>query len=307
MKILIAYDGSVHADAAIDGLRRAGLPHDAEATIVCVAHKGWPAVKPENPNEEFDNSWANTLKEAEAIVEQAHRRLQAFFPGWKISNKALWGDPSKILQETAEVWRPDLLVVGSHGRSVAGRILLGSVSTDLVHHARCSVRVVRPAKEEHRGPIRILLASDGSTNSQAVLDHVLSLSWPKGTEARIVGVLQTLVPTTSASPALEAQTFATEPAFSVIEAADKQERARLSDAVRTAAERLELAGLITSSVLVEGVPQEEILKEASRWHPDTVFAGSRGLGAMSRLLLGSVSGALVKHAPCTVEIVRPSS
>jgi len=304
MKILIAYDGSVHADSAIDSLQRAGLPHDAEAIVVCVAHKGWPTVKPEDPDEEFDNSWADTLKEAEAIVERASRRLQALFPGWKISLEALWGDPSKMLLKTAEVWRPDLLVVGSHGRSVSGRILLGSVSTELLHHARCSVRVVRPSKEEHRGPIRILLASDGSINSQAALDHVLSLSWPQGTEARIVGVLQTLVPSTSASPALESQTFATDAAFTVIEAADKQERARLAEVVKACAERLHLAGLTTSFALIEGLPQEEIVKESLRWRPDTIFAGSRGLGTVDRLLLGSVSSALVTNAPGAVEIVH---
>jgi hypothetical protein len=45
IRILIAYDGSPHANAAIDDLRRAGLPRQAEALVVSVAHRGWPEVE----------------------------------------------------------------------------------------------------------------------------------------------------------------------------------------------------------------------------------------------------------------------
>jgi nucleotide-binding universal stress UspA family protein len=304
MKILVAYDGSPFADAAIDNLQRAGLPREAEATVVCVAHKGWPELKHENPDEEFDNSWSDTIKEAEVEIERARRRLQALFPEWKISGEALWGNPSKLLLETADVLRPDLLVVGSRGRSAAGRLLLGSVSTELIHHAPCTVRVVRTSKDAHHGPIRVLLATDGSTHSQCVLDHVANRSWPPGTEARVVAILQSLVPKLTASPALEGQTFATEPAFSIIQEADKQERARLEGVVQAAADQLRRKGLTTSVMVIEGLPQEIVIAEAARWNPDAIYAGSRGLGTVDRLLLGSVSTALVSHAPCAVEIVR---
>jgi 1-acyl-sn-glycerol-3-phosphate acyltransferase len=304
MKILIAYDGSTFADAAIDNLQRAGLPREVEAMVVCVAHKGWPAVKHESLDEEFDNSWSETISEAEAVVERARHRLQALFPNWKISGEALWGNPAKALLETAEVLHSDLLVVGSHGRSAAGRLLLGSVSSELIHHAPCSVRVVRQSKEEHSGPIRLLLATDGSTHSQAVLDHVASLLWPAATEVRVVAVLQALVPKMAASPALEGQTFATEHAFSVIQEADERERARLEGVVQAAADQLRRKGLTTSVAVIEGLPQEILIAEAARWKPDAIYAGSRGLGTVERLLLGSVSTAMVSHAPCAVEIVR---
>jgi len=304
MKILIAYDGSAFADAAIDNLQRAGLGREVEARVVCVAHKGWPTVNHGSQDEEFDNSWSETLKEAEEVVQRACLRLRALFPEWKVSGEALWGNPAKMLLDTAEVMRPDLLVIGSHGRSATGRLLLGSVSTDLIHHAGCAVRVIRPSKETHSGPIRILLATDGSTHSRAVLEHVAGLSWPAGTEVRIVGVLQTLVPKMTTSMASEGQTFATEPAFSVIQDADKRERVRLEGVVQAAADQLRRKGLTTSVAVIEGLPQEVVIAEAVGWHPDTIFAGSRGLGTMERLLLGSVSTALVSHAPCAVEIVR---
>jgi nucleotide-binding universal stress UspA family protein len=58
------------------------------------------------------------------------------------------GDPGNGLMAAAEAEHADLLVVGTRGRSGAGRMLLGSVSDHLVRHARCPVVVVRTVREE---------------------------------------------------------------------------------------------------------------------------------------------------------------
>lgn len=61
----------------------------------------------------------------------------------------IWtGDPGNALVSAAEAEHADLLVVGTRGRSGAERMLLGSVSDHLVHHAGCPVLVVRPAKDD---------------------------------------------------------------------------------------------------------------------------------------------------------------
>jgi nucleotide-binding universal stress UspA family protein len=60
------------------------------------------------------------------------------------------GMPEQILLETAKEWNADLIVVGSHGRGFWGRMLLGSVTDALVHHAPCSVLVVRQTNAETR-------------------------------------------------------------------------------------------------------------------------------------------------------------
>ena len=306
MRILIAYDGSTHAEAAIDDLHRAGFAREIEAKIVTVAHGGWPHAKHPNPEDgTFGNPWKATMEEAEALAEKGRGRVQSEFPGWNVTNETLWGDPGKMLLKTVEVWRPDVLVVGSHGRSAAGRMLLGSVAMELIHHAACSVRVIRLPKKQKTGPVRIILATDGSEYTEAIVHHIVRRSWPSGTEARVVAVLETLVPTAPALlPALEGQTFAKEPAYSIIEASDEQERIRLGQVTEAAADRLQAAGLTVSATVIDGDPKHEILAEAERWHADAVFVGARGLGAIDRLLLGSVSTALVTHAPFGVEVVR---
>src|SRR6185503_1783690 len=110
---------------------------------------------------------------------------QSMFPGWSVSSEPLWGDPAKLLLKTIEVRDPDLVVMGSHGRSTPARLLLGSVSAEIVHHAPCSVRVVREAAAKTHGPIRILIATDGSKSAQTCVDTVAGRSWPADTEAQV--------------------------------------------------------------------------------------------------------------------------
>jgi len=62
--------------------------------------------------------------------------------------------------------------------------------------------------------------------------------------------------------------------------------------------------LTISSEIIQGAPRQTIVEEAERWHANLIVMGSRGLGAWNRLLLGSVSSAVVHHAKCSVEIVR---
>jgi nucleotide-binding universal stress UspA family protein len=306
MKILVAYDGSACADTAIADLQTAGLPRENEVLVATVAHNGWPPSKHSSAElGQFGNPWNALMANTAGIAEKAAARIQAEFPASKVSSEALWGSPPDILKKTVDHWRPDLLVVGSHGRSAAGRLFLGSVSLDLVHHAPCSVRVVRPGAGSASGPPRILVATDGSPHAESALDAITRRSWPVGTQVRVVSIVQPLVPAAPVLvPSLEANTYLTEPAFHVIEEADKRERERVHKVTESAGLKLEHANLDASAVVLDGAPWKELIAEAERWHANTIFVGARGLGAMDRLLLGSVSGAVVTHAHCSVEVVR---
>jgi nucleotide-binding universal stress UspA family protein len=60
---------------------------------------------------------------------------------------------------------------------------------------------------------------------------------------------------------------------------------------------------VESAVLI-GSPGSAIIEESERWSPDLIVVGSHGYSALKRLLLGSVSQAVVSHAKCSVEVVR---
>src|SRR5688500_6707213 len=180
MRVLIAYDGSGHADAAVDDLRRAGLPREAEALLVSVADglvgSYIPVAEAAGPAatlrrvtsvvELAREQAVSLLAEAREAAERARRKVVSFLPGWEARAEVLEGEPSEELLGRAELWRPDLIVVGSHGRSALGRLLLGSVSKKVAERAHSSVRVVRrrPAIKG-AAPPRIIIGVDGSAGA----------------------------------------------------------------------------------------------------------------------------------------------
>jgi nucleotide-binding universal stress UspA family protein len=90
----------------------------------------------------------------------------------------------------------------------------------------------------------------------------------------------------------------------VILEADARQRVRLNGIVEHAKKVLEAAGLQVDPKVLEGNPRSAILSEAKDWAAESIFIGARGMGVLDRLLLGSVSTAIVTHAECAVEVVR---
>jgi nucleotide-binding universal stress UspA family protein len=306
MRILVAYDGSISADAAVEDLPRAGLPQTAEALVVCVADSA-ELVHSQTTTRGKTQKIAGASSsskggKARTIAASAAERIQSYFPQWNVSSDALCGSPAKVFAEATGSWHPDLFVIGSHGRSGVRRLFLGSVSWELIHRAACSVRVARLGGSPNPGdPIRVVIGIDGSEEASMAVRSVAARCWPEKTEAQIVSAVQTLAPGTTS---LEASTFAQEPAYSVIREADERLRFRLGNIAEESANALRRAGLIATTRLVDGDPREAILTAAEVATADTIFVGARGLGRMERLLLGSVSSYVVTHAHCSVEVVR---
>ena len=117
MKILLAYDGSIYADAAIEDMRRAGLPNNAEALVVCVANYGLHPPRAAGTEETTSpESQITKLDEANSLVQDARNRLHSYFPQWVILSEVLWGYPAEVILRIVDDWKPDLLIAGSHGR-----------------------------------------------------------------------------------------------------------------------------------------------------------------------------------------------
>jgi nucleotide-binding universal stress UspA family protein len=304
MKVLLAYDGSGCAEAAVTDLQKAGLPDDTEIQVITVAHKGWPHTRSDSAPEEFESPMISGLQEALNWADKARAAIQTQCPHWKVSSQALWGQPSEIIRKAVEHAKPDLLVVGSHGRSAVGRLLLGSVSRDLVRYVPCSVRVVRERTSSHGKNLKVLLASDGSPQFHTVIGQVSQRRWPAGTEVRIVSILESPIPV--AVPVTEKKFSAADSSPEVSWNAGEREMSRLKHSAEYSARRLRSAGLNCSVLLCGGDPGKEIVAEARRWNADMIFIGARGLGMLDRILLGSVSNEVVVQAECPVEVIRPS-
>lgn len=309
MKILIGYDGSDCSETALDLLMRAGLPDEAEALVVSVAEMWLPPPPPsayefvaqadeEEVPTESKRMYAGgsaALKKAEELAERACARLQANFPKWQVTSDAGFGSPAWELISRADYWKPNLLVVGSHGHTALGRMVLGSVSQRVVTDARCSVRVARGRVEETDAPIRIVLGIDGSPGSEAAAREVAARPWPPHSEVRLIVVEDPLVP----------PVFGLIPGIKQPVEENKSDRAWVKRILEAGAAILGSSELKVTTLIKAGDPKRCLVQAAEEWGADCIFVGSTGFSnRLERFVLGSVSAAVVAHAHCSVEVIR---
>ncbi len=294
MKILIGYDGSGCADAALDDLQRAGLPHEAEAVVISVADVFLPP-----PLKEGDDTFpfqvsdgvrrararaARAIEEIRGFSAQASDRVKTNFPDWNVRTEACVDSPAWAMIKKADEWKPDLIVVGSHGRSAIGRLILGSVSQKVLTEARCSVRVARGQVDEPDTPVRNIIGIDGTPDSGRAVRAVAERVWPEHSEVRLVTAIGGF------------HMYGLEPDVQMAHAHEIQQAAETE---------LRTAGIQFSSVIKEGDPKSVLTGEAEAWGADCIFVGAKGHRFLERFLLGSVSAAVATRAHCSVEVVRP--
>lgn len=300
MKILIGHDGSQSADAALVDLQRAGLPHDAEALIVSVADV---MMVPATPAYELaaaalmsrrvtaglvhaERQRERVLREAKEFANRAKDQVRSYFPHWSVGAETLAGSAAFELINKADEWRPDLVVVGSHGRSAISRFLLGSVSKKVVTDSDHSVRVSRGDIEKDRNtPPKLVIGVDGSTEAEHAIRAVGRRVWPLGTEVRIIAV--------------------DDGSSSIASGYRDELPLAAAQMVAWGENALSEIGLKVSALTEKGDPRRVLIDQAQTWDADSIFVGGRRFSsALERFQLGSVATGLVTKAHCSVEVVR---
>jgi nucleotide-binding universal stress UspA family protein len=180
--------------------------------------------------------------------------------------------------------RGGLVVLGHRGLTGLDRFMLGSVSTQVALHAPCSVLIV---KQPPRPIRRVLLATDGSKASDRALQFLLREVRPRG------------IRSTDATVDVDVTVMHVMPflRYPELKEAGKALVARH-------AEQLRRAGYRVTEALKLGHPADEITRLAEKQKTDLIVAGAKGLGAVARFFLGSVSTKLAQHSSCSVLVVR---
>ena len=142
--------------------------------------------------------------------------------------------------------------------------------------------------------MRILLAVDGSKFSDAATQTVIVQARPEGTEVRVLNVIDIL---TNQLPEMMAY-------YPGIEHA-RDARRKLGDTLVTkTAGLLRSKGLSVTTAVELGSPKSKIIDTAAEWHADLIVLGSHGRTGLDRFLLGSLPDSILRHAHCSVELVR---
>jgi len=133
--------------------------------------------------------------------------------------------------------------------------------------------------------MRILVAVDGSSSSELVIQEVSGRPWPERSEFQLVTVIDPYF-------------FSSAP--KVLEEAKESTQKSLEELAKP----LIGAGWTAQLKVMLENPRHQLPRAAREWKADLMVIGSHGHGAVRRLLLGSTAQAVLRHAECSVEIVR---
>lgn len=298
MKIVSAVDGSPHSSAAGTLLNRIPFPDDSEVVVANVLEEVYESAY----GKQLGTLVRETLHDdrqgrAKSLVKAESERLSETFRS--VREELLVGHAAQEITSLASEENADLIALGARGMNALERFLLGSTSEKIVRHAPCSVLVARDsspavaAQNAEEEPLRILVACDGSVEAKESIAILTELPLDESAEVELLYV-HSLV-TTYRADILQKMS----------EEWRREEEHAKAD-LNAAARQLEASGIRNVVTRVEEASDvaSEILEVAEKWNADVVMAGSNGKGAIDRFLLGSVSRRLIRHADCSVWIVR---
>ena len=292
MRILLATDGSRDAAAATAFLRELPLPAFSKLLIVTAVSFPTFAFEPP-PVREFKGS---VLEDARRVVDEARATLAP--RGFDIETDVVIGNPKHEISRIAGEWNADLVVLGARGLGRIKRFLLGSISLAVARHVSCPVLVV---KGRPRKLGSILVGMDGSEDSFQALRFLLSLPLARQTKLRLLSVVEPIRYPTSAPGAVRAHLAR------MLKEIENERRGELEKVLEKATAELEGSLTRVTRSTPTGNPADVIVAAATAHDADLVVVGARGLGGMTRLLLGSVSEKVLGYARCPVLIVKERS
>jgi nucleotide-binding universal stress UspA family protein len=287
MKILLAIDGSDASTTAVQAVEALDLPAGAEVTLLTVvpdanwSYGSWPAMEMVALNDVNRES-----------TTDAHRRLAAIAPrlradGRSVRSVVRHGRVATEILEEAERIGAALIVVGARGVGAVERLLIGSVSSEVVDRAHCPVLVVRTASMQ-----RVLVATDGSADGDCAAEFVRASGLFRDPMLKVLSVIDTGGPWWAG--------FAPDAYEAACEAAERH----AAETARTTGERLGAEHVVSASRVRGGEVGSTILEEAADWGADVIVLGTRGHGLLHRSLVGSTSRRVLHHAPMSVLVVR---
>lgn len=292
MKLLLALDGSPPSLVARDLV--AGLRWPAGTCVHVVGAYEVPVDWTGGVGSTMD--WVGEIEDAarDQLVEELRAlRSPLDAAGLAVTSEAVQGRPADAIVATAERIGADLIVTGSRGRGRLRSMLLGSVANEVASHATCPVLVARAP-----GVGRLVVATDGSSASAEIVERLEAWGVFRGHDADVVAVAVPEGPTYDLLVSL--YTLGDER----LEAQRREIRSQADAAANEMAGRLTEIGIPATPHVRVGDASAEILGAVDDANANLVITGSRGLGGIDRLLLGSVARNVIVHARCSVLIVR---
>ena len=283
--VLVCVDGSAASDAAVAWGTREAIMRDLPITLVHAVPPvvvGWPVgqLYADMPEWQHDS--------AQHVIDQARKALNASLGDSKppeIHTETVYSAiVPALIEATKNAW---MIVAGSQGLGAVGRLLLGSVTTGLVHYAHCPVAVIHSDEGAAPDPgAPVVLGIDGSPASEAAT----ALAFDEASRRGVGLVALHVWSDVGVFPILGMDWH------------DREKEAQEVLAERLAGWQERYPDVHVERKLFCDKPSEWLLKESER--AQLVVVGSRGRGGFPGMLLGSVSSAVAQSARVPVLVVR---
>lgn len=297
MRILCAVDGSEHSQWGIQALEAfAGQAPDQVVLLHIIDQPSLQAAVNKN-SVARKRALAAMEKAGTTLLRDAARAARlalgqaATRPRTKFQTILAHGPIAQTISRTARRLKADLILMGSRGLSDIQGFLLGSVSRQVAATAPCPLLVV---KQPLTALLRVAIAVDDSKPSRAAARFLRSRILP---ESSMVTIL-----TSMESPVTDfAARYLSESQLAELKRPVMERATRLVNGLRD--EFIKDGFSVVTQVQMDHVI-DTIVKHVEASHDQLLVIGSRELTKSERLYLGSVSESLLRHAPCSVLIVR---
>jgi nucleotide-binding universal stress UspA family protein len=293
--VCVAYDGSVQAQVAVRWAAAEAVRRDRPLRVVHVVDVTGMVMEP-MAAPHFDD-WPGPLLEAgRATADEGVDIATWTAPAVRAKAVALIGSPTQTLVEESR--RTDLMVLGTRGRGDFSAACLGSVSMAVAAHAFCPVVILRGGTPPIPGPaFPVVVGVDGSESSAQALKVAADVAAQAQAQLRIVSVWTGLPEDTRMAAYASGMSPSADSFADVARDAAEHVAEQAADAARKAHPELDVTRLV-----VEGYPASVLGPVAN--DAGLLVVGSRGRGAFTGLVLGSVSHGVVQTAHCPVMVVR---
>lgn len=281
-RILVPTDGSETVERVIEAVLDVAAHHDAAVHFLYVADSNRPNF--EAAEAEIRDS---LLARGESVVEG---------PATRARNRDLHvvtvvreGDPAPTIVEYADEAAIDCIVMPTHGRTGVARLVLGSITEDVVRQSAIPVLAIRPEATVRFPFERVLVPTDGSDVADSALQTGIEVARTYDASLRFLNV----VDTASLGPDIGS--------YIDVDRLDSRARTLLDETADTAT----AAGLTDVEHAVEyGAPNEQIERYVEDHDVDLVVMGTHGLTGLDRYLLGSTTEKTLRTAPVPVLTVH---
>jgi nucleotide-binding universal stress UspA family protein len=297
-RILLATDGSECAESAgrvaVDLANRSGAELDVVHAFEFVSPREFAgvALRMRSPSE--------CVKQGQGVLDEQVGRIEEL-GGAVADTRLLTGSPVGQILCAAEEADAGLVVVGRRGLGGVKRFLMGSVSEGVVHCARCPVLVVC-GEGDVWPPARVVIADDGSEDARRAGELAAGIGGLFGAEGVLVQVYPRVLKSSQEMGTLEARIL-----DHALREAETELKARAEGLAPILGRSPEVKLLVDEAAEgVHGVAHTVLEEAGGAGVPSLISVGSRGLGAIRRARVGSVSTKVVRAAEGPV-LVYPNA